>query len=87
MHIGYEIWNFASAREWDFTAQMVWWYFAIAHCTPQREHWHHLLKHKMTRYARNFGWHSPLAPLATPMANGYKHSIEKLVGIYGKYSP
>jgi len=22
---------FESAREWDFTAQMVWWYCAFAH--------------------------------------------------------
>jgi len=29
-HISYEIWNVASARERDFTAQMVWWYSAIA---------------------------------------------------------
>jgi len=26
MHIRYQIWNVASAQEWDFTAQMLWWF-------------------------------------------------------------
>jgi len=30
IYIRYGIWNVASARAWDFTAQMVWWYCAIA---------------------------------------------------------
>ena len=34
IHIRYCIQNVASTREWDFTAQMVWWYCA---CAPQRE--------------------------------------------------
>jgi len=24
-------WNVASAREYDITAQMIWWYYAAAH--------------------------------------------------------
>jgi len=24
-------WNVESAREWDLTMQMVWWYYAVAH--------------------------------------------------------
>jgi len=32
-------WNVASARERDFTAQMVWWYCAFAQlCTFERVH-------------------------------------------------
>ena len=31
IYIRYQIWNAASVRIWDFTAQMVWWYCAVAH--------------------------------------------------------
>ena len=27
----YQIWNVASTKEWDFTAQMLWWFCAVAH--------------------------------------------------------
>jgi len=30
IYIQYQILNVASAREWDFTAQMFWWYCAVA---------------------------------------------------------
>ena len=30
-NIRYKIWNLASALEWDFTVQVVWWYCAFAH--------------------------------------------------------
>jgi len=31
MYIRRQIWNVARAREWDFTAQMLWWFCAVAH--------------------------------------------------------
>jgi len=31
MYIRYQILNVASAQEWDFTAQMLWWFCAVAH--------------------------------------------------------
>jgi len=30
----YQIWNAASAKEWDFTAQILWWFCAFAHLRP-----------------------------------------------------
>jgi len=31
MYIRYQIWNVVCAQEWDFTAQMLWWFCAVAH--------------------------------------------------------
>jgi len=36
MYIRCQIWNVASAQEWDFTAQMLWWFFAIAHLQKEQ---------------------------------------------------
>jgi len=37
LYIRHQIWNVASVRIWDFTAQMVLVVLRI--CAPQREHW------------------------------------------------
>jgi len=40
MYIRCWIWNVASAREWDFTTQMVWWHCAVAHLRGNTVHGH-----------------------------------------------
>jgi len=37
MYIRYQIWNVASAQEWDFNGEMLWWFCAFAHL--KREQW------------------------------------------------
>ena len=38
IYIRYQIWNVASAQEWDFTAQMLWLFYAFAHLRGNTGH-------------------------------------------------
>jgi len=38
MYMRYQTWNFASAQEWDFTAQMLCWFRAVAHLRGNTGH-------------------------------------------------
>jgi len=37
-YIRYQIRNVASAQEWDFTAQMLWWFCAVVHLRGNTGH-------------------------------------------------